>query len=375
MPQELTSERAYWLAWTQVHGVGPILLKRLQEHFGSLENAWLAPSQDLLAVNGFGTKILAQVEKTRSHLEPATYLQQQLDKNPHFWTPADPEYPQLLLEIPTSPPILYHRGQMQIQENQGVVPMVGIVGTRHPTEYGRRWTSKISAALARHGFTVGSGLAAGIDGEAHRSCLAAGGRTVAVLGTGVDVAYPRSNLQLYREIEEKGLILSEYPLGTKPEGKNFPPRNRIIAGLCRAVLVMEAAQKSGALITAKYANEFCRDVYALPGSLDNPQSIGCLGLLSRGAHLIWSVGHLLEMLGAIPQLDPTPQAEEKTPPLPDLKPELAKILQVISSEGISVDAIGSKTGLDANSIFSGLVELELLGLVTQLPGMRYKSGS
>ena len=137
---------------------------------------------------------------------------------------------------------------------------------------------------------------------------------------------------------------------------------------------MEAAQKSGALITAKYANEFCRDVYALPGSLDNPQSMGCLGLLSRGAHLIWSVGHLLEMLGAIPQLDPTPQAEDKIQPPPDLKPELAKILQVISSEGISVDGIGSKTGLDANSIFSGLVELELLGLVTQLPGMRYKLG-
>lgn len=375
MQQELTSERAYWLAWTQVHGVGPILLKRLQEHFGSLGKAWLAPSQDLLAVNGFGTKILAQVDKTRSHLEPARYLQQQLDKNPHFWTPADPEYPRLLLEIPTSPPILYHRGQMQIQENQGLVPMVGIVGTRHPTEYGRRWTNKISAALARHGFTIVSGLAAGIDAEAHRGCLAAGGRTVAVLGTGVDVAYPRSNLKLYREIEEKGLILSEYPLGTKADRKNFPPRNRIIAGLCRAVLVMEAAQKSGALITAKYANEFCRDVYALPGSLDNPQSMGCLGLLSKGAHLIWSVGHLLEMLGAIPQLDPTPQAEEKKPPLPDLKPELAKILQVISSEGISVDGIGSKTGLDANSIFSGLVELELLGLVTQLPGMRYKLGS
>ena len=372
----MLEERAYWLAWSQMPGVGPILQKRLYEHFTSLAAAWRASPKALQEVAGFGNKIVNAVVSRRSQLDPATFLQQHLVKNPYFWTPVDPEYPRLLLEIPSPPPVLYYRGQVDLSENQGITPMVGIVGTRHPTAYGKIWTEKISIALARHGFTIVSGMASGIDTQAHRGCLSAQRRTLAILGTGVDVVYPRSNLQLHREIQEQGLILSEYPAGTQPEGKNFPARNRIIAGLCRAVLVMEAAQRSGALITARYANDFCRDVYALPGSLDNPKSIGCLGLLNRGAHVILSEGHLLEMLGAIPQLDPvsltSPPREENQQPVPDLAPELVAILQVIDSEGSAIDVIVQKTSLETNYVVAKLLELELLGLVSQLPGMRYR---
>ncbi len=372
----MVEERAYWLAWSQVDRVGPVLLRRLQQHFGSLADAWKANAAQLRQVEGFGYQIVSAVTAARSQINPEQFLEQHSVKNPYFWTLADADYPRLLLEIPSPPPVLYYRGLVQPQENQGIMPMVGIVGTREPSEYGKRWTRKISVALARHGFTVVSGMAAGIDTEAHRGCLEAGGRTLAVLGTGVDLIYPPRNKPLYEQIQQQGLLLSEYPAGTQPNRAHFPQRNRIIAGLSRAVLVMEAPTKSGALITAHYANDFCRDVYALPGSLDNHQSLGCLGLLSRGAHVILNEGHLLEMLGAIPKLDQAVQlplfAQAQPTPAPQLEPELAKVLQALASEPTAFDLIVQQAGLAVGSVSSALLQLELLGLVSQLPGMRYQ---
>jgi DNA processing protein len=373
---KLLEERAYWLAWSKIAGIGPILLQRIQQHFGSLAVAWGANTATIREVEGIGAKLLEAIREGRSRLEPEALLEQHLANNLNFWTPADEDYPRLLLEIPSPPPVLYYRGQVNLQENQGLVPMVGIVGTRNATEYGRRWTRKISKALAHQGFTVVSGMALGIDTEAHRSCLEAGGRTIAVLGTGVDVVYPPSNEKLYEQIQQQGLVLSDYPPGTQPEGKNFPPRNRIIAGLCRAVLVMEAAQRSGALITARYANEFNRDVYALPNSLDRPQSLGCLELSNRGAQMILGEEQLLEMLGEIPQLDVQPQllldVQPQPLPLPDLSPELTRVLGAIADEATPFDAIVQKCELSTGEVSSALLQLELLGLVTQLPGMRYQ---
>ena len=309
----MVEERAFWLAWSQINGVGPILLKRLQQKFGTLSAAWEANTQQLGKVEGFGLQTITAVMATRAQIDPPSFLEQHSLKNPHFWTPADADYPRLLLEIPNPPPVLYYRGLVQTQENHGIIPMVGIVGTREPTDYGKRWTRKISSALAKHGFTVVSGMAAGIDTEAHHGCIQAGGRTLAVLGTGVDMIYPPRNQDLYQQIQQQGLVLSEYPSGTQPNRAYFPQRNRIIAGLSRATLVMEAPNKSGALITAYCANDFCRDVYVLPGRLDDQQSSGCLGLLSRGAHVILNEGHLLEMLGAIPKLDSAAQLSLFTP--------------------------------------------------------------
>ena len=221
-------------------------------------------------------------------------------------------------------------------------------------------------------------MAAGIDAEAHSACLSAGGRTIAVLGTGVDTIYPHSNTQLYHKIAQQGLILSEYPAGTKPDRKNFPPRNRIIAGLSRAVLIMEAPRRSGALITARYANEFCRDVYVLPGSLNNSQAIGCLNLLNKGAHVILGETELLEMLAIMPKLDikPVETAKEQVIqpklPLPELEPKLAQIIQAINDDSSSLEAIAQKTNLDTGTLLASLSQLELMCLISQLPGMRYQ---
>jgi len=374
----LVAERAFWLAWSQIYGIGPTLLNRLQAHFGTLAAAWQATPTQLGTVEGFGDQSIKKVMQERSRLEPEALFQQHIAKNPHFWTPADPDYPRLLLEIPTLPPLLYYRGNVQLQENQGIKPTIGIVGTRDPSDYGRKWTRRITTALVKKGFTIVSGMAEGIDTEAHRACLEAGGRTLAVLGTGVDVVYPPRNQGLYENIQQHGLILSEYPAGTQPDRAHFPRRNRIIAGLSRAVLVMEAPSKSGALITAHLANDFCRDVYVLPGSLDNPKAMGCLGLLSKGAHMILSEGHLLDMLGAIPQLDAVePQQLQlfnpaPSPPVPDLPSELKQVLGAIASEATPFDVVVQQAGLATGTVSSALLELELRGLVSQLPGMRYQ---
>lgn len=371
----MVEERAYWLAWTRVSGVGPILLQRLQQHFGNLATAWEAKAQDLGAVEGFGLQTINKVIRQRSQINPEQLLQKHQQQNPDFWTPADPNYPRLLQEIPSPPPILYYRGEVELTENLGQKPLVGIVGTRRPTEYGIRWTRRITMALVENGFTVVSGMADGIDTVTHAACLKSGGRTIAVLGTGVDVIYPHKNRELYKHILNQGLVVSEYPAKTPPDRKHFPRRNRIIAGLSRAVLVMEAPTKSGALITADYANEFGRDVYALPGRLDDLPSQGCLKLLTQGAAPIQKeLEELLKSLGAIPKLDFTQNNLEETSniPLPDLSPELQRVMNTISSESLPFDFIVRQTGMSASEVSSSLLQLELMGLISQLPGMRYQ---
>lgn len=367
-------ERAFWLAWSRIAGIGPVLLRRLQQHFETLAAAWEAERDKLAAVEGFGPQIIETVVEARSLVQPQQLLQQHEQENPHFWTPADSaDYPRLLLETSSPPAILYYQGIVQASENQGVKPLIGIVGTRNPSEYGRRWTRKITTALVQRGFVIVSGLADGIDTEAHRSCLETGGRTLAILGTGVDVVYPARNRELYKEILHQGLVLSEYPAGTSPDRTHFPCRNRIIAGLSRAVVVMEAPTRSGALITARFANDYGRDVYVLPGSLDNSRSLGCLELISKGAQVILSENHLLEMLGEMPQLDsvaPSQSIEQLRQK--NLEPELKQVLKAITLESMPLDLIVQQTGMSTGTVSSALLQLELMDLVVQLPGMRYQ---
>ncbi|MGA7936713.1 MAG: DNA-processing protein DprA [Kovacikia sp.] len=374
----MAEERAFWLAWSQINGIGPILLKRLQKSFGTLAHAWEASSTDLLEIDGLGFQTAEIIVAERRQLHPEQLLQQHEQENPSFWTPADPEYPQLLLEIPDSPSVLYYQGKVEHRENQGLVPMVAIVGTRSPSDYGKRWTRRITTALAQNGFTIVSGLAEGIDTEAHRSCLDMEGRTLAVVGTGVDMVYPWSNRGIYQQVVTHGLVLSEYPAGTQPDRTHFPRRNRIIAGLCRAVLVMEAPKKSGALITAYFANDYGRDVYILPGSLDNPKAIGCLHLWSKGAQPILSESHLLEMLGTMPQMHTPTRPTQTQLPL-NLGPDLEKVLQTITElsqgqigESVPFDLIVQKSELLAGNVSAALLQLELMELVSQQPGMRYQ---
>ncbi|MBF2002857.1 MAG: DNA-protecting protein DprA [Synechococcales cyanobacterium M58_A2018_015] len=382
----MAEERAFWLAWSQVSGIGAVLIRRLHQHFGSLALAWEASPADLEAVEGFGPQVAALAVQGRRSIDPELLLDQHQQDNPEFWTPADAAYPRLLWEIPDPPPVLYYRGQMdQLDhlDHHCMPPAVAIVGTRGPTDYGKRWTRRLSMALAQAGFTIVSGLAEGIDTEAHQSCLSVGGRTLAVMGTGVDVIYPPFNRRLAEQIAHNGLLLSEYPAGTQPDRVNFPRRNRIIAGLCQATLVIEAPQKSGALITARLANDYGREVYALPGSLDNPRARGCLELLSQGAQLILGEAALLQMLDTLPPLSaaPVPAAQlslfAAAPPLPPeptppLDPELEQVLQAVASEPIAVDRIVQQAELATGTVLSALAQLELMGLVSQLPGMRYQ---
>ena len=377
----MVEEGAYWLAWTQISGIGPVLLRRLQQHFGTLATAWNATKVQLGEVEGFGFQTLEKVVQQRSRLHPEQLFTKHQQENSHFWTPADADYPRLLLETPSPPPILYYRGEVELQENLGQKPMVGIVGTRQPSEYGIRWTRQIGTALAKNGFTVVSGMAEGIDTESHIAAMKAGGRTIAVLGTGVDVIYPYKNRDLYKQILTAGLVMSEYHTKTPPDRTHFPRLNRIIAGLSRAILVMEAPLKSGALITATYANEFGRDVYALPGRLDDHPSQGCLKLLSQGATFILKeLDELLTMLGAIPQIDGVEASTAPEQLMPTLSPELQTVMdafaagvpEALASDALPFDFIVQQTGMAAGSVSGALLELELMGLVSQLPGMRYQ---
>lgn len=381
----MSQERTYWLAWSRVAGVGPILIDRLQQRFGTLAAAWNADAQTLLSIDGVGSQSLAKIVAARAQIDPDKLLVAHASNNPHWWTRSDPDYPRLLSEIPSAPSILYYRGKVAIAENYGTTPGIAIVGTRDPSDYGRRWARKISSCLASKGFTIISGMAQGVDTEAHRACLEAGGRTIAAVGTGVDLVYPPRNQNLWTDIQQHGLIVSEYAAGTPPDRSHFPARNRIIAGLSRATIVIEAPVKSGALITAYQANDFSRDVYVLPGSIDNPNSLGCLGLLSRGAQPILGLDHLLELLAALPPLDsseqlqlfpslpisPQPVPQLNTLP-PDLAPDLRQILLVITDDPISFDEIVFRSQLPTATVSGILLQLELLELVNQLPGMRYQ---
>ncbi|MCM1981343.1 DNA-processing protein DprA [Lyngbya confervoides] len=368
-------ERAYCLAWAQVPGVGPVLLRRIQQTFGTLESAWVANPTSLQQVSGIGPKVLAAIQVTRGTIDPFAFLAQHQVQNPHFLTWIEPNYPRLLKEISDPPLVLYYRGDPTAAELQGRSPAVAVVGTRDPSDYGKRWTHRLCRTLSRNGFLVVSGMAEGIDTQAHRSCLEANQRTFAVLGTGVDVVYPPRNQGLYEQITQQGCLLSEYPAGTQPNRAHFPRRNRIIAGLCRATLVMEAPSRSGALITAYLANDYARDVYVLPGNLDNPRALGCLGLLSRGAQVILSEGHLLEMLGTIPALDPPHPPPGKPVNLSPQESQLLLTLQQLcqrqESASVSFDLLAQHWSESTGHLSSLLLQLELNGQVKQLPGMRY----
>ena len=296
---DTADERAYWVAWSQIDNVGPVLQKRLFLAFGSLAAAWQASADQLLAVDGIGLLLADQIAQARTQLSPAVLLTQFEARSTAFWTPADTDYPALLFEISDPPPVLYYRGPLRLNSMAPALT-IGIVGTRYPSDYGRRWTERLTQQLVQQGSLIVSGMARGVDAIAHRCCIAAASPTVAVLGTGVDIAYPSSNQTLHQKITETGLVLSEYPDGTPPDRAHFPRRNRIIAGLSQAVLVTEAPERSGALITAHLANDYGREVYALPGSLDNPRSQGCLNLIEQGCQPIVSEAKLLTALGTLP---------------------------------------------------------------------------
>ncbi len=378
--------------------------------------AWQATAGDLLAVDGIGLLSAEKIAAQRAKLDPVKLLAQHEQENKSFWTPADADYPALLFAINDPPPLLYYRGNLKLNDHPNALS-VGIVGTRSLSAYGQRWTQRLSRHLTRQGVVIVSGLAAGIDTVAHTSCLQQQGLTIAVLGTGVDVVYPVRNRELYEQIVATGLVVSEYADGTLPDKVHFPQRNRIIAGLSRAILVTEAPARSGALITVRLANDYCREVYALPCALDNVQGAGCLQSISEGAQMILGEQMLAEALAALPPVDvavpveaeiahsatsktrkigktdttskirKTKLREESIASdltaseddlaidpwvLSNLSPVLSQVLNTLSVEPMVFDHIVQGAQMDTAAVLSALMQLELSGLVVQLPGMQYQ---
>ncbi len=353
-------ERDYWLAFSTVKGIGAVRFRRLLSYFGSLSQAWEAPRAELLAA-GLTEKLADAVLLQRHGLDPEAILPALSRKSIQVLTWEDEIYPSYLKEIDQPPPVLYYRGTILPQDDLAVA----IVGTRNVTAYGKQLTKDTATYLCANGITLVSGLARGVDAIAHQTAVEQGGRTLAVLGSGVDVIYPPEHRALAESIITHGALISDYPPGTQPDGVNFPPRNRIISGLSRGTVVIEAGEKSGALITARFSIDQGREVFAAPGSVLSPMSRGTNNLLAAGAVPLTSPTVILKHLN-IAQTRPN---QEQAKPALDL--EEARILRALGNDTLHIDDLCSKLGTGVEKLTAQLTMMELKGLVVRARGMEY----
>jgi DNA processing protein len=351
----------YWIGFNIVQGIGPTRVRRLLNHFGDLQQAWTAAPLDLAAA-GLDRRAIENTLEARSRLDLDAELESVMAKGITVLTWEDEEYPKLLSPIPASPPVIYVKGDLKPEDDWAVA----VVGTRHATSYGREAAADLAAGLARNRITVVSGLARGIDGIAHRAALDSGGRTVAVLGCGMDTIYPPEHAPLARDISAHGALVSDYALGTKPEARNFPARNRIISGLSLGVLVVEGADDSGSMITADFALEQGREVFAVPGSIFAPHSQGTNRLIQQGAHMVTGVQVILEELN----LTQASQQMDVRSIIPDNPTEEA-LIRNLSAEPRHMDEIVRATGLPTADVSAALAMMELKGMVRQVASMTY----
>ncbi len=336
--------------------VGPKTIAKLLEHWPNLEELFNL-SKTKLEKAGLPLR-LAEAISNCSLASIENDLRWQEHPEHHLLTWEDSDYPGLLKEISDPPAVLYGLGQLSCFKQ----PSIAIVGSRKPSVTGSETARRFAVALAKSDLTIVSGLALGIDAQAHGGCLEAKGKTIAVMGTGIDLIYPRKHRSLANDIRQTGLILSEFPLGTPPAAGHFPRRNRIISGLSLATLVVEAAIKSGSLITARLALEQNREVLAIPGSILNPQARGCHFLLQQGAKLVTSVQDIMEEL----RLD-SKQVEQTNASL-SLATDNQNLVKCIGFEITSVDQILTRSGLGIEEVVSSLATLELQGIIKAVPG-------
>jgi DNA processing protein len=352
-----------WLTLTLTEGVGPVTARELLAAFGPPQQVLDAPSADIARIAGpavaqrlkaSDAQRGAAVDATLAWLEgPANFV----------ITLADTQYPPALLQAPDPPALLYAKGNLHLLSR----PAVAIVGSRNATAQGLANAEQFARALSGAGITVISGLALGIDGAAHRGGLAGAGSTIAITGTGQDIVYPSKHRDLAHEIARQGLILSEFALGTKPLSGHFPRRNRLLAGLSRGVLVVEAATQSGSLITARLAGDLGREVLAIPGSIHSPQSRGCHQLIKQGAKLVESAQDVIEEL----RLDAAPIEQSPRTASP-LEQELATLLAALGHEPTDLDTLAARTSLAPQELLARLTALELEGGVARLPAGRWQ---
>jgi DNA processing protein len=354
-------DRRYWVGFNLVKGIGAVRLQGLQNHFGDLQVAWQAPAEALHAA-GLSPRVAERVAQVRMSVDLEKYITRIAAQGIQIITWEDEFYPARLKEIDQSPPVLYQRGSLTPEDAWAVA----VVGTRRVSAYGRQVTEELATFLASNGVTVVSGLARGVDAIAHQSALKAGGRTLAVLGCGVDRIYPPEHAQLAGKIIANGALLSDYAPGTPPDAANFPPRNRIISGLSMATVVVEAGETSGALITAQFAVDQGREVFAVPGNILAPQSKGTNRLIAQGAHPLLSARDLLDVLN----LTRMTEQREVRRILPVDETE-ARLLSVLTHEPLHMDEIRNQTGLPIERVSATLVMMELKGLVRQTGGMNY----
>jgi DNA processing protein len=359
----LSDPRKYWVGFNLVKGIGAVRLQMLLDSFGDLATAWNASGQ-MLRQAGLGRKQVEAFLQVRSNVDLDMILQRIQDLNINVITWEDAGYPRRLKEIDQSPPVIYVHGALTPDDDFAVA----IVGTRRVTAYGRQVTQEIATELVRNGLTVVSGLARGVDAIAHSAAMQAGGRTLAVMGSGVDRIYPPEHRRLAESIVPVGALLSDYPLGAPPDAANFPPRNRIISGLSLAVVVVEAGERSGALITASFAADQGRDVFAVPGNINAPQSAGTNRLIQKGAHPYLGVQDLLETLNL------TLVTEQRTARrhLPTNEME-ARLLDLLTHQPQHVDELSHQANLPIATITATLAMMELKGMVQQVGGMQYIS--
>ena len=354
-------ELKYWVGFSGIAGIGRVRISRLKEYFGNLQDAWKAPEGKLKQAGIDSRSIDALVV-----LRPRISLDAEMEKLQRCRIQVlacdDPLYPSRLKEIYDYPPVLYVRGNLHVQDE----PCIAVVGTRRPTIYGRQVTEELVTSLARSQITIVSGLARGIDSVAHRAALDAGGKTIAVFASGLDIVYPGENAKLAQGIMEQGALVSEHPLGVKPKAENFPLRNRIMSGLSLGVLVVEAGERSGALITAQQALEQNREVFAIPGSILSPSSQGTNRLIQEGAKLVRNYADILEELNLtivvqqmeIKEFSPADEVE-------------SAILKQLTSEPNHIDEICRRSGLPMPEVSSTLSMLELKGIARQVGSMNY----
>jgi DNA processing protein len=355
------NDKRYWVGFNLVKGIGAVRLQALRDHFGDLQAAWQAPSEALQAA-GLGPKLTERVEQVRAGVDLDRLMDRYATQGIELLTWEDEAYPARLKEIDQPPPILYVRGTLTPEDAWAIA----VVGTRRVTAYGRQVSEDLAGSLAANGITVVSGLARGVDAIAHQAALKAGGRTIAVLGCGVDRIYPPEHAQLAAKIMENGALVSDYAPGTGPEAANFPPRNRIISGLSLGTVVVEAGETSGALITAQFAVDQGREVFAVPGNILAPQSKGTNRLISQGARPMLSARDVLDVLN----LAQVPQQRAVRKALPADEVE-SKLMNILTQEPLQMDEIRNQSGLPIERVSAALVMMELKGLVRSVGGTSY----
>ena len=363
-----------WIALNSLNSVGNVLFKRLILRFGSAGAVFSAQAHEMLRVDGMRPPAAKAIKEFSDWGSAEEELRRARDYGAEVVTLNDPRYPANLKETHDPPPYLYVKGELIAGDRVSVA----IVGSRMASQLGKQITAKFAGELAANGITIVSGGARGIDTESHKGALSAGGRTIVVLGCGIDIAYPPENKGLFEQVAGKGAVVSEYPMGTQPLPGNFPARNRIISGIALGTLVVEAAEDSGSLITANCSVEQGREVYAVPGSVASQTSKGTNSLIKKGAKLVQVPHDILEdlfpyMKGYMKELALGDSEGGRGPEAPKIKlePEEQKLYDIITVEPVHVDDLAEKSGVAVSRALSLLLGLELKGIVRQVPGMRY----